>query len=131
MSSTCRRSVRNYRTSDIRETVLTIPRLVILEVRAQRLVPTWKELIGDLILSELHLKFSVNFSARIFDVIAEGQQFERHGFRLDPVIRRAIMRKESLHRDVERVTQMVECYNRIVGGLTPAEVMFDGWISHR
>lgn len=96
--------------------------IVILEARAQEFVPTWEELIGDSILSELHLKFSVNFSEHIFDVVMEGQLFESHGFQLDPVIRRAIMRKESLHRDVEAVTKMVDCYNQIVESLTPAEV---------
>lgn len=36
------------------------------------------------------------YNIEIFDVIAEGQQFEFHGFELNPVIRHAIKRKVNL-----------------------------------
>lgn len=73
--------------------ILPIIYLVILAANAQERVPTWEELIKDQILVELNLQFVLNFTNSIFDVIVEGQQFERHGFVLSPVIRRAIMRK--------------------------------------
>lgn len=67
--------------------------LVILRANAQEKIPTWEELIEDQILIDLELQFIINFTADIFDVIAEGQQFEQHGYTLSPVIRKAIMRK--------------------------------------
>lgn len=69
---------------------------MIISANAQERVPSWEELIKDQILIELNLQFVMNFSNKIFDVIIEGQQFERLGFVLSPVIRRAIMRKVSI-----------------------------------
>lgn len=97
---------------------------MIIEANQQHLVPTWEELIGDQILIELELEFVINFSEEIFDVITEGQLFENHGFELSPVIRRAIMRKEYLFRDVEAVREMVNTYNSIIKGLAPSELFF-------
>ena len=59
----------------------------------QKKLPTWKELIGDSVLIENKLRFAINFSYDIFDVIDEGQQFEHLGFTLNPAIRMAIMKK--------------------------------------
>lgn len=97
---------------------------MILESTAQEKVPTWEELIDDQILVELELQFVVNFSSEIFDVIMEGQLFESEGFVLSPVIRRAIMRKEYLFKDVEAVTEMVATYNKIIQSLTSSELYF-------
>lgn len=90
----------------------------------QENIPTWQELIGDAILIELKLQFVVNFSAEIFDVIMEGQLFENFGYEVNSVIRMAIMRKESLYKDVERVNEMINRYNKIVDNLTASEVGF-------
>lgn len=95
-----------------------------MEASAQEHIPTWEELIGEQILIELELEFVINFSEEIFDVISEGQLFENHGFELSPVIRRAIMRKEFLFKDVEAVREMIQTYNSIIKGLAPSELFF-------
>lgn len=66
---------------------------MILNASKQENIPTWEELIGNGVLIELDLQFEVNFSSEIFDVIMEGQQFEKYGYELNPAIRIAIMRK--------------------------------------
>ncbi|XP_055618804.1 dynein axonemal heavy chain 10 isoform X2 [Toxorhynchites rutilus septentrionalis] len=90
----------------------------------QKKLPTWREVIGDSVLIEYKLKFAVNFSYEIFDVISEGQQFECMGFTLSKVIRTAIMRKEQLFTDVEHVTKMVNDYNDMVLRLAAPEIHF-------
>ncbi|XP_062558011.1 dynein axonemal heavy chain 10 isoform X2 [Armigeres subalbatus] len=90
----------------------------------QKKLPTWREVIGDSVLIEYKLKFAVNFSYDVFDVISEGQQFEHLGFSLSPVVRTAIMRKEQLFTDVEHVTKMVNDYNDLVLGLAAPEIHF-------
>ncbi|XP_052562272.1 dynein axonemal heavy chain 10 isoform X4 [Culex pipiens pallens] len=90
----------------------------------QKRLPTWREVIGDSVLIEFKLKFAVNFSYDIFDVISEGQQFEYLGFTLCPAIRTAIMRKEQLFTDVEHVTRMVNDYNDMVLRLAAPEIHF-------
>ena len=72
-----------------------------MDANKQEKIPTWEELIGDSILIELKLKFELNFSFVIFDVIMEGQLFENAGFSLHPAVRMAIMRK---------VDYCIECY---------------------
>ncbi|XP_058060896.1 dynein axonemal heavy chain 10 [Anopheles bellator] len=91
---------------------------------SQKKIPTWREVIGDSVLIEFKLKFALNFSYDIFDVINEGQQFEYLGFTLSPTIRMAIMRKDQLFFDVECVQKMVDKYNKIVLNLTMPEVHF-------
>ncbi|XP_055585528.1 dynein axonemal heavy chain 10-like [Uranotaenia lowii] len=90
----------------------------------QKSLPTWREVIGDSVLIEFKLKFGVNFSYDVFDVISEGQQFEYLGFTLGAAVRTAIMRKDQLFRDVEHVTKMVTGYNDIVLRLTAPEIHF-------
>nr|XP_029723863.1 uncharacterized protein LOC109398556 [Aedes albopictus] len=90
----------------------------------QKKLPTWREVIGDSVLIEFKLKFAVNFSYDVFDVISEGQQFEHLGFSLSPVVRTAIMRKEQLFTDVEHVTKMVNDYNELVLRLAAPEIHF-------
>ncbi|KAG5670791.1 hypothetical protein PVAND_001030 [Polypedilum vanderplanki] len=90
----------------------------------QQKVPTWREIVGSSLLVEYELKFDVNFSQQIFDVMIEGQQFEYLGFTLNPVIRMAIMRKEQLSSDVEYVKRIVNEYNDIVAKLSPSEIHF-------
>uniref|UniRef100_A0A182QH35 Uncharacterized protein n=1 Tax=Anopheles farauti TaxID=69004 RepID=A0A182QH35_9DIPT len=89
---------------------------------SQKKIPTWREVIGESVLIEYKLKFALNFSYDIFDVINEGQQFEYLGFALSPTIRMAIMRKDQLFRDVECVSKMVDRYNDIVLNLSTPEV---------
>ncbi|XP_053669700.1 dynein axonemal heavy chain 10 [Anopheles nili] len=91
---------------------------------SQKKIPTWREVIGESVLIEYKLKFALNFSYDIFDVINEGQQFEYLGFTLSPTIRMAIMRKDQLFRDVECVKKMIEKYNDIVLNLSTPEVHF-------
>uniref|UniRef100_A0A6E8V0M9 Dynein heavy chain 10, axonemal n=1 Tax=Anopheles coluzzii TaxID=1518534 RepID=A0A6E8V0M9_ANOCL len=91
---------------------------------SQKKIPTWREVIGESVLIEYKLKFALNFSYDIFDVINEGQQFEYLGFALSPTIRMAIMRKDQLFRDVECVSKMVNRYNDIVLNLSTPEVHF-------
>uniref|UniRef100_A0A182NRZ8 AAA+ ATPase domain-containing protein n=1 Tax=Anopheles dirus TaxID=7168 RepID=A0A182NRZ8_9DIPT len=91
---------------------------------SQKKIPTWREVIGESVLIEYKLKFALNFSYDIFDVINEGQQFEYLGFALSPTIRMAIMRKDQLFRDVECVSKMVDRYNDIVLNLSTPEVYF-------
>uniref|UniRef100_A0A182TQL6 AAA+ ATPase domain-containing protein n=1 Tax=Anopheles melas TaxID=34690 RepID=A0A182TQL6_9DIPT len=90
---------------------------------SQKKIPTWREVIGESVLIEYKLKFALNFSYDIFDVINEGQQFEYLGFALSPTIRMAIMRKDQLFRDVECVSKMVNRYNDIVLNLSTPELM--------
>ncbi|KAL7022048.1 hypothetical protein ACKWTF_012111 [Chironomus riparius] len=90
----------------------------------QQKVPTWREIVGSSLLVEYELKFDVNFSQQIFDVMIEGQQFEFLGFTLNPVIRMAIMRKEQLSSDVEHVTRIVNEYNDIIEKLSSSEIHF-------
>uniref|UniRef100_A0A182IR22 AAA+ ATPase domain-containing protein n=1 Tax=Anopheles atroparvus TaxID=41427 RepID=A0A182IR22_ANOAO len=91
---------------------------------SQKKIPTWREVIGESVLIEYKLKFALNFSYDIFDVINEGQQFEYLGFTLSPTIRMAIMRKDQLFCDVECVSKMVDKYNDIVLNLSTPEVHF-------
>uniref|UniRef100_A0A182VCJ4 Uncharacterized protein n=1 Tax=Anopheles merus TaxID=30066 RepID=A0A182VCJ4_ANOME len=91
---------------------------------SQKKIPTWREVIGESVLIEYKLKFALNFSYDIFDVINEGQQFEYLGFALSPTIRMAIMRKDQLFRDVECVSKMVNRYNDIVLNLSTPEVSY-------
>ncbi|XP_050088792.1 dynein axonemal heavy chain 10 [Anopheles aquasalis] len=91
---------------------------------SQKKIPTWREVIGDSVLIEYKLKFGLNFSYDIFDVINEGQQFEYLGFTLSPTIRMAIMRKDQLFSDVECVHKMVTKYNDIVLKLSTPEIYF-------
>lgn len=57
-------------------------------------------------------------------MISEGQQFEYLGFELNPVVRKAIMRKDLLFIDLEAVTEMIAEYNKIVTNLTASEAFF-------
>lgn len=56
----------------------------------------------------------------------EGQHFESNGFELNPVIRMAIMRKESLFVDVESISHMINNYNDIINSLEKSEVNYIG-----
>lgn len=97
---------------------------VMLAATKQEYIPTWREVIGSNVLMDYKLKFAINFSYEIFDIISEGQEFEYLGFTLDPIIRMAIMRKYILFRDVEAVNNMVLEYNRIVSNLSLGEIYF-------
>lgn len=97
---------------------------VMVTATKQEKIPTWKEVIGNDVLIDFKLKFSINFSYEIFDIISEGQEFEYLGFTLDPIIRMAIMKKDILFRDVEATNNMVLQYNRIVSNLSLGEIYF-------
>lgn len=56
----------------------------------------------------------------------EGDHFESNGFELNPVIRMAIMRKESLFVDVESISHMVNKYNETIDSLEKSEVNYLG-----
>lgn len=93
-----------------------------LQASQQQRMPTWAELIGDQVLSEFNLRFEVNFPTQVFDTVSEAQQFEKLGFRISPVLRMAILRKEQLFQDATAVSQMIERYNATVEGLSLAKV---------
>ncbi|GAB0094127.1 Dynein heavy chain [Sergentomyia squamirostris] len=87
-------------------------------------IPTWTEIIGNEILIKFNVKFTVNFSHDIFNVIAEGHQFEYLDYKMKPVIRMAIMRKDTLYLDLIAVRGIIKKYNDIIDKLTIAEIFF-------
>ncbi|XP_030371764.1 dynein heavy chain 10, axonemal [Scaptodrosophila lebanonensis] len=91
---------------------------------AQKMLPIWRELVGDRVLIEYHMNFEVNLNREIFDVMFEGQLFEHLGFELPSVLRTGIMKKEILFKDYERLTEVIERYNSIIANLSLSEVIF-------
>ncbi|XP_055696351.1 dynein axonemal heavy chain 10 [Lutzomyia longipalpis] len=87
-------------------------------------IPTWTEVIGSEILIKFNVKFAVNFSHDIFNVIAEGHQFEYLDYKMKPVIRMAIMRKDTLYLDLIAVRGIIRKYNEIIEKLSIAEIFF-------
>lgn len=87
-------------------------------------IPTWTEVIGNEILVKFNVKFTVNFSHDIFNVIAEGHQFEYLDYKMKPVIRMAIMRKDTLYLDLIAVRGIIRRYNEIIEKLSIAEVRY-------
>jgi len=66
----------------------------------------------------------VNLKRDVFDVLFEAQQFEHLGFTLPAVLRTAIMKKDLLFKDYERMTEVVDRYRAIINNLSMSEVIF-------
>lgn len=73
-------------------------------------------------MSEYNLRFEVNFPAQVFNTVSQAQQFEKLGFRISPVLRMSILRREQLFEDATTVSQMIQGYNQTVRGLSLAKV---------
>lgn len=70
------------------------------------------------------MDFVVNLKRDVFDVLFEAQQFEHLGFTLPAVLRTAIMKKDLLFKDYERMTEVVDRYRSIINNLSMSEVIF-------
>ncbi|XP_058981464.1 dynein axonemal heavy chain 10-like [Musca domestica] len=91
---------------------------------SQEGLPTWRALVGDKILIEYEMRFTVNLTRDIFEIMFEGQQFEHFGFALPSVLRTAIMKKEMLFNDFEAVSTVIDRYNSLLDKLSLSEVNF-------
>jgi len=91
---------------------------------SQYLLPIWRELVADKTLIEYDMDFVVNLKRDVFDVLFEAQQFEHLGFTLPAVLRTAIMKKDLLFKDYERMTEVVDRYRAIINNLSMSEVIF-------
>lgn len=87
-------------------------------------MPIWKEIVGDKVLIEYDTHFVVNLNREVFDTMFEGQLFEHLGFTLPTVLRTAIMKKEHLFKDYEKLSEVITQYNGIIGNLSMSEVVF-------
>ncbi|KAH8358423.1 hypothetical protein KR093_000053 [Drosophila rubida] len=97
---------------------------LLLRATSQKKLPIWKEIVGDKVLIEYDSNFVVNLSREVFDTMFEGQLFEHLGFTLPTVLRTAIMKKEILFKDYEKLTEVINSYNAIIGNLSLSEVVF-------
>ncbi|KAH8417458.1 hypothetical protein KR222_000260 [Zaprionus bogoriensis] len=87
-------------------------------------LPIWREIVGDRVLIEYDTSFVVNLDREVFDAMFEGQLFEHLGFTLPTVLRTAIMKKDSLFKDFEKLSEVINRYNSIIGNLSMSEVVF-------
>jgi len=76
------------------------------------------------VLIEYDTNFVVNLNREVFDTMFEGQLFEHLGFTLPTVLRTAIMKKEHLFKDYEKLSEVINRYNGIIGNLSMSEVVF-------
>lgn len=88
------------------------------------MLPIWRELVGDKTLIEFDMDFRVNLKRDVFDTLFEAQQFEHLGFTLPSVLRTAIMKKELLFKDYERMSEVIDRYRAIINPLSMSEVIF-------
>lgn len=97
---------------------------VLLRAAEQKKLPIWREIVGDRVLIEYDSNFYVNLDRELFDILFEGQLFEHLGFTLPQVIRTAIMKKDLMFKDYERLSESINKYNSIIGNLSMSEVVF-------
>ncbi|KAM7359342.1 dynein heavy chain at 89D isoform 2-T2 [Cochliomyia hominivorax] len=97
---------------------------LLLKASTQEGLPTWRSLVGERILIEYEMQFTVNLTRDIFEVLFEGQQFEHYGFQLPTVLRTAIMKKEMLFNDFEAISTVINNYNALLNKLSLSEVNF-------
>ncbi|XP_037827971.1 dynein heavy chain 10, axonemal-like, partial [Lucilia sericata] len=97
---------------------------LLVKASTQEGLPTWRTLVGERILIEFEMQFTVNLTRDIFEVMFEGQQFEHFGFQLPSVLRTAIMKKEMLFNDFEAVSTVINNYNALLSKLSLSEVNF-------
>ncbi|TMW41198.1 hypothetical protein DOY81_013722, partial [Sarcophaga bullata] len=97
---------------------------LLVKASTQEGLPTWRHLVGERILIEYEMQFTVNLKRDIFKVMFEGQQFEHFGFQLPSVLRTAIMKKEMLFNDFEAVSEVINNYNSLLNKLSLSEVNF-------
>lgn len=97
---------------------------VLLRAAEQKKLPIWREIVGDRVLIEYDSNFYVNLDREVFDILFEGQLFEHLGFTLPQVIRTAIMKKDLMFKDYERLSESINEYNSIIGNLSMSEVVF-------
>lgn len=88
------------------------------------MLPIWRELVSDKTLIEYDMDFSVNLQREVFDTLFEAQQFEHLGFTLPAVLRTAIMKKDLLFKDYERMNEVIDRYRTIINNLSMSEVIF-------
>ncbi|EDV92648.1 GH18884 [Drosophila grimshawi] len=91
---------------------------------SQHLLPIWRELVDEKVLIEYDMHFVVNLNREIFDTMFEGQLFEQLGFTLPSVLRTAIMKKDILFKDFERLSEVINQYNSLISNLSMSEVVF-------
>ncbi|KAH8382819.1 hypothetical protein KR009_005420 [Drosophila setifemur] len=91
---------------------------------SQYMLPIWRELVADKTLIEYDMDFKVNLNRDVFDLLFEAQQFEHLGFNLPAVLRTAIMKKDLLFKDYERMTEVIDRYRTIISNLSMSEVIF-------
>lgn len=97
---------------------------VLIHAESQRMLPIWRELVGEKVLIEYDTQFVVNLNREVFDTMFEGQLFEQLGFTLPAVLRTAIMRKDILFKDYEKLSEVINRYNAIISNLSMSEVVF-------
>jgi len=97
---------------------------VLVRANSQKRLPIWKEIVGDKVLIEYDTNFVVNLNREVFDTMFEGQLFEHLGFTLPTVLRTAIMKKELLFKDYEKLSEVINRYNGIISNLSMSEVVF-------
>ncbi|XP_017847923.1 dynein heavy chain 10, axonemal [Drosophila busckii] len=97
---------------------------LLIRAESQRNLPIWRELVADKVLIEYGMQFVVNLDREVFDTMFEGQLFEYLGFSLPSVLRTAIMKKDLLFKDYEKLSEVINRYNNIIGNLSLSEVVF-------
>lgn len=90
----------------------------------QKKLPIWREIVGDRVLIEYDSNFLVNLDREVFDTLFEAQLFEHLGFALPVVLRTAIMKKDMIFKDYEKLSESIRHYNEIIGNLSLSEVVF-------
>lgn len=75
-------------------------------------------------LIEYDSNFVVNLDREVFDTLFEAQLFEHLGFTLPNVLRTAIMKKDMIFKDYEKLSESIRQYNEIIGNLSLSEVVF-------
>ncbi|XP_064550918.1 dynein axonemal heavy chain 10 [Drosophila montana] len=97
---------------------------VLVRAESQHMLPIWRELVGEKVLIEYGMHFVVNLNREVFDTMFEGQLFEQLGFTLPTVLRTAIMRKDILFKDFEKLSEVINQYNALISSLSMSEVVF-------
>lgn len=85
---------------------------------------TWHDIMGNNIMSELSIHFTLNFNTDIFHCIAGAELMEELGYDLPECIVNAAIQRFRLKADEEAVETMIERYNEIVKSLRPAQLHF-------
>ncbi|XP_045466201.1 dynein axonemal heavy chain 10 [Harmonia axyridis] len=83
---------------------------------------TWHEVMGDNIMAEQNLEFSLNFDWEIFNYIKEGCIMEYFGYMLPTDVRMVAIQKDRLQSDVQAITDMIEAYNDVTTKLTSPQM---------